>query len=81
MSNLQGRVCYAGDDPPAGAAFEIRVKGGKVLSAFTDKNGVFQIANIAPGTYPFKVTKDGFHSTIGTVVVSRRIPPKKAKAR
>jgi hypothetical protein len=77
VSKVQGKV-YAGDKPIGGAAFEIRVKDGRVLSVLTDSNGAFEIANLEPGTYPFKVTKDGFHSTIGKIVVSRRISPLKA---
>jgi hypothetical protein len=31
-------------------------------------------SRVSPGTYRFKVTEDGFHSTVGTVVVSQTAP-------
>ncbi len=33
-----------------------------------------QSAALRPGTYRFKVTKDGFHSTVGTIVISADAP-------
>jgi hypothetical protein len=77
-----GRVVYftalgAGETPLAGVIFEVRDNSGRVLSATTDTKGTFKIDGVPQGTYEFKVTKNGFHSVIGTIIVSSEVPRKK----
>ena len=54
--------------------FEIEGPGAlKIIRrATTDKDGRFKISRVPQGTYRFKTTRDGFNSTVGTVVVSRK---------
>jgi hypothetical protein len=54
---------YTGKD----GAFYFPSRFNPLLAMFEWKAGTFEVP---PGTYRFKVTKDGFHSTVGTVVVS-----------
>jgi len=70
VSVVKGTVVYSGTRPLSGAVFEIRAVDGQVLSATTDRQGQFLIPSVSPGTYAFKVTKDEFHSVVGTLVVS-----------
>ena len=74
--SVRGTIYYGERVAVAGATFELRDKHDNIVSVVTDSKGSFQIPNIAPGAYPFKVTLDGFHSTIGTVIVSDRSPKK-----
>jgi|SRR5208283_1759996 len=43
-----------------------------IRRATTDKDGKFKIRRVPEGTYRFKTTRDGFNSTVGTIVVSRK---------
>jgi len=68
------------------AYFEIGLGDGSTLGTPTSKGGQFELKSfgfvgpfvrsksLRPGTYRFKVTKDGFHSAVGTIVVSRKAP-------
>ena len=76
VSRVRGTIYYGERAAVAGATFELRDKHDNIVSVVTDSKGSFQVPNIAPGVYPFKVTMDGFHSTIGTVIVSDRSPKK-----
>ena len=78
VCEVKGTVVYPGDRPLPGAVFEMRDSVGKVFSATTDARGVFKIADVPPGTYSLKVTKNQFHSIVGTVVVSDKVSRKKA---
>ena len=77
VSVVEGTVVYSGTQPLSGAVFEIRASGGRVFSATTDSGGAFAIPHVPPGTYALKVTKNQFHSMIGTALVSRKISRKK----
>jgi hypothetical protein len=59
--------CYTGED----GAFYFPSRSHPLLGLFEWKEGTFPVR---PGTYRFKATKDGFHSTVGTVVVSSKAP-------
>ena len=62
--------------PIPGVAFEIRDGSGRVVSAVTNQKGEFEILHLPKGRYPFKVTMNGFHSVVGTIIVSRHAPRK-----
>lgn len=64
-------VVEAVNEPLPGAIFQLRDKPGHVRFATTDEKGEFTLADVAPGTYDFKVTKNEFHSVMGKVIVSR----------
>jgi len=78
VASVKGRIVYSGGEKLSGAFFEIRDKFGHVRSAITDENGAFALANVPPGAYDFKVTKNEFQSVIGKVIVSRRFSKTKA---
>jgi len=78
VASVKGRIVYSGGEKLPGAFFEIRDKFGHVRSAITDENGAFALANVPPGAYDFKVTKNEFQSVIGKVIVSRRFLKTKA---
>lgn len=69
---VKGVVFYMEGMPLADVAFEIRDGSGRVLTTKTDSAGNFEILGVPSGAYSFKVTKNGFHSTIGQVIVSRK---------
>lgn len=45
-----------------------------IRRATTDTDGRFKIKHVPEGTYKFKTTRDGFNSTVGTIVVSKKAP-------
>ena len=81
VREIAGWVHYAEGKPLRGAHFEIGLKDEMTLATDTDGKGEFRLRGfrligpfvrsvaISPGTYSFKVTKDGFHSAVGAVVV------------
>jgi hypothetical protein len=71
VSEVKGNITYSGARPLSGAVFEIRDSNGRVFSATTDTTGNFSIPLVPMGTYALKVTKNEFHSVVGTVVVSK----------
>jgi hypothetical protein len=85
VRDTNGFVFYGEDKPIRVASFVIEIKGAHYCQ-FTDRDGRFQFSTPhfvgpfvhggppQPGTYRFKVTKDGFHPTVGTVVVSPKAP-------
>jgi hypothetical protein len=75
-TTINGIIVHSEGQPVSGALFEIRDGSGRVLSSVASDAGRFQIAHVRPGTYDFKVTKNGFHSVIGTITVSRKTPQK-----
>jgi hypothetical protein len=88
VRDIGGTIYYAEDEPLQGATFQIGLGNGLVFGTDSDSKGSFQLRSprffgpflrfsaMRPGTYPFKVTKDGFHSTTGTIVVSPKAPKK-----
>ena len=78
VSVVKGIVVYSGDRPLSDAVFEVRDRNGKVFSATTDVRGAFRIAGVPPGTYALKVTKNQFHSVVGTIIVSSKVSPRKS---
>jgi hypothetical protein len=86
VRDISGTIYSPEDKPLNGAYFEIGLAGGVTFGTDTDSRGWFQLraprsfgpfmrfSAMKPGIYPFKVTKDGFHSTIGTIVVSPKAP-------
>jgi hypothetical protein len=52
--------------------FEIRDESGRIRGVKTDEMGKFKVSEIAPGTYSFKATKDGFQSVVGKIVVAKK---------
>jgi hypothetical protein len=76
VRDVKGIVVYSGSQPLSGAVFEIRDSAGRVFSATTDGKGAFKMANVSPGSYGLKVTKNGFHSIVGTIIVSDKVQRK-----
>ena len=86
VRQIDGTISYNGGKPLQGAYFEIARGDVATLGTYTDTKGRFELqgfrsfgpfvwsAAMRPGTYLFKVTKDGFHSAVGTIVVSRKAP-------
>ncbi|HKW74168.1 MAG TPA: carboxypeptidase-like regulatory domain-containing protein [Terriglobales bacterium] len=86
VREISGIVSYSAGKPLEGAYFEIGLRDGTTLGTDTSSKGRFALrgfrffgpfvrsAAISPGTYRFKLTKDGFHSAVGTVVVSPKAP-------
>jgi hypothetical protein len=78
--------------PIAGATLEIGLPNGSVVGFYTGADGAFHFPRrfhyfgksfgpgVPPGTYRFKATKDGFHSTVGTVIVSNKAPKQSVMA-
>jgi hypothetical protein len=84
VRDIRGIITYGdGGKPLEAAYFEIGLKDGVTLGTVTSATGQFELlalhllgplarsTAIDQGTYRFKVTKDGFHSAVGTVIVSR----------
>lgn len=59
------------NEPLSDAIFQLRDRPGHVRFATTNDKGEFTLPDVPPGTYDFKVTKNGFHSVMGKVIVSR----------
>jgi hypothetical protein len=76
VSNVAGTIVVAGGNPLPKAAFELRDANGRILSAHSDDNGEFILKDVAGGSYTFKTTCNGFHSVVGTVVVTRKASSK-----
>ena len=86
VRGISGVISYNNGKPLQGAYFEIGLANGDTLGTDTDAKGGFEVRGfrlfgpfvwstaIRPGRYRFKVTKDGFHSAVGTVVVTRKAP-------
>ena len=85
VREISGTISYSGGKPLQAAYFEIGLADGNTLGTGTGADGRFELrsfrflglvrsAAIRPGTYRFKVTKDGFHSAVGTIVVSPKAP-------
>jgi len=73
VKEIVGRLHVSSSDSGLeGANVEIRLIGSNgVLRTKTDSRGAFSFPNIPDGKYKFKVTKDGFKSISGFIVVSR----------
>lgn len=72
---LTGRVSIF-DQPLEGVNFEVRRVGSKkVLRSKTGPSGAFSIPRAPDGQYKFKVTKDGFKSLRGTILLDHKAPP------
>ena len=56
-----------------GALVEVRASSGAstIQAAHTDQRGRFNMRKLKEGRYIFKVTRDGFQSVFGLLVVSR----------
>jgi hypothetical protein len=92
VREISGTISYGDGKPLNGAYFEIGLGDGSTLGTDTSTNGQFDLksfrfvgffvrsAAMRPGTYRFKVTKDGFHSAVGTVVVSSKAPKQSVMA-
>jgi hypothetical protein len=89
VKDIIGNVYYGEGKPLQQACIEIVKEGRRDEMAymnFTDREGRFAVRTVSvfflfwrvtavpPGTYRFKVTKEGFHPTVGTVVVSPKAP-------
>jgi protocatechuate 3,4-dioxygenase beta subunit len=77
-TTVSGVVVYPDGKPMPGALFEIRDRLGSILHAVTQDDGTFRMSHVSPGTYNFKVTRNGFHSVIGKIVVSDKTTRKKS---
>lgn len=73
VAAIKGRIVSPSNSPLPETYFEVRDSKGHVFSTQSDASGNFQMPNVTAGTYRFKVTKDLFKSTVGTIVVSPRI--------
>jgi hypothetical protein len=71
-TTVSGAVVYPDGKPLPGALFEVRDRLRHILSAVTQDDGTFRMSHLSPATYNFKVTKNGFHSVVGKVVVSHK---------
>jgi hypothetical protein len=69
VDRVSGRI-VVDSEPLVGALVEVRGPGSaeKIRSARTNQAGHFRI-NAPPGRYKLKVTRDGFQSMIGNIVV------------
>ena len=59
-------------EPVPNVLFEIRGPGEDqtIKRATTDKQGRFRIRNLAPGSYEFKATLNGYQSVMGEITIS-----------
>jgi hypothetical protein len=88
VRDIRGNVFYDEGKPLQGACIEIvnpKLKVGEYMN-YADKEGRFEVRTLQvffvfwrdsalpAGTYRFKVTKEGFYPTVGTVVVSPKAP-------
>jgi hypothetical protein len=74
VRTIAGKV-QLGGAPLEGVNVEIlRAASKKVVRTKTDAHGNFGFAGISEGKYKFKVTKDGFKSFTGTIVVNPDAP-------
>lgn len=81
----------SGNTPIAGATLEVELPNGWIVQSHTGADGAFRfprgfhhfplsLPGVPPGRYLFKATKDGFHSTMGIVIVSDDAPKKAVMA-
>lgn len=80
VKSAAGVVTMRDQEPLEGVLVEIRGPGEaeRVRSTTTDSKGRFAMAGLASGRYQFKMTKNGWQSVVGTIVVS---PNAKVNAR
>ena len=72
---VRGTVVFKGkDDALKEVVFEIRGPGNseRIRATKSDGEGRFNIPHVPEGTYVFKVTKDGFQSVVGTLILSKK---------
>jgi Carboxypeptidase regulatory-like domain len=73
VRSISGRVVDFSGQPVNDANVEIRsVAGDKVLRRKTRESGKFAFSGIPDGKYKFKVTKDGFKSLSGFLILDRK---------
>jgi hypothetical protein len=69
---VQGNTLFSvTTEPCSEVLFEIRDAAGNVRGVVSDARGRFKFSGIAPGSYDFKATKDGFQSVTGKIIVSK----------
>jgi len=59
--------------PITGASIEVRIlnlNGTPIASAFTDPNGMYEVQNLAPGTYAIVVSANDFQTNTATVILT-----------
>jgi Carboxypeptidase regulatory-like domain len=61
-------------EPLANVLFEIQGPGTEkqLRRATTDEHGRFKIGQVPIGAYKFKATLNGYQSSVGTIVVSKK---------
>lgn len=61
-------------EPLANVLFEIQGPGIKkqIRRTITDVHGRFKIGHVQNGTYKFKATLNGYQSSVGAIVVSKK---------
>jgi len=72
VKDIRGVVSDVSGNPLPDVDFEIRDSFGRVRESKTDRLGRFKIRNASPGNYSFKVTRDGFQSVVGKIIVSKK---------
>jgi membrane associated rhomboid family serine protease len=65
VHDLQGSVLSQ-------ARFELHVHSGETMTATTDTNGRFSFPKITDGCYRFTVSRDGWYSVDGNIVVRKK---------
>ena len=56
----------------AGVLVELQDASGRMRAATTGSKGNFKMGGVPKGRYRFKVTRDGFQSVVGEIVVSSK---------
>ena len=83
VSELKGTISSSRHQPLSEAEFVLEVAHNLFVGVFTDITGSFTLSTttstllshgIPPGTYRFKARREGFQSTVGTVIISSAAP-------
>ena len=76
VRSVEGMVVFQNKsgEPLEGVLFEIRGPdiAKTIRRTTTDKEGRFKIKAAPEGVYTFKTTRDGYNSSVGTIVVSKQ---------
>jgi hypothetical protein len=83
VRELKGTIFSSRHQPLAEAEFVLDFGNLRFVGVFTNPQGSFTLVTnqstlvhhgIPPGTYRFKARKEGFHSTVGYVIISPDVP-------
>ena len=86
VRKINGTIFFGDNKPLARATINIGIGNSESFEVDSGTDGKFEMrpfkwlgpfvwnTDLRPGTYRFSVRKDGFHTTVGTIIVSSKAP-------